>query len=572
VNNTIKATVSKVQRNTTSKQSVKRLKFTNSEEARKTLFELNSIAESCEVEEKELEAIMPGIINLLEEEVNSLDQYENGMDFINNTESTQGASSTNGTIQAPKTQTYAHLDNGSKQLDCPLVEASSSIQKERKEPQVVTRSIINQRRKVATENRVNAIVFDLSNEQLNFFSRYRPDTYVKEKLKVQLDSRRGSSGCTILGNRLFVYPLTEGDHDKIIRNKNWSLANNSQTSLENKGNCFILKGLSVNEIERNEHIANDLKQMGVLSWTPLIGKHIKEANDHVGVRCETSNRAELCQILTMHYANGKKYDIGQNEVVEASFDPMCKQPRQCFNCNKWTNHLAKECRPEEEKCKNCGMKAHTVKNEECTLPSICSNCPANCKDGHGSRDWWCPTRQNLMLENLNLNAFYATGLNLKRMPKNGKARFSEVVKRNLEATKITDNFNVWKSGADSKVYGVEKRVEQEMDKFRGDVGAIKMDAATCVLDMKEVIKISREAVDKIGEHMDRMVEARIKETESRLEKVENNSKQNLNYILRLNEATGTWKSQSDARLAKVESFIGKFKNSWSGEAFWDSQE
>lgn len=51
------------------------------------------------------------------------------------------------------------------------------------------------------------------------------------------------------------------------------------------------------------------------------------------------------------------------------------------------------------------------------------------------------------------------------MPKNRKSRFSEVVKGNLEATKITDNFNDWKSGADSKVYGVEKRVEQEMISF-----------------------------------------------------------------------------------------------------------
>jgi len=52
-----------------------------------------------------------------------------------------------------------------------------------------------------------------------------------------------------------------------------------------------------------------------------------------------------------------------------------------------------------------------------------------------------------------------------------------------------------------------------------------------------VIRMSREAFDKIGEHwrtleFNRMVEARIKATESRLENVENNVKQNSNHIKR----------------------------------------
>ena len=73
-------------------------------------------------------------------------------------------------------------------------------------------------------------------------------------------------------------------------------------------------------------------------------------------------RAELSEILTNHFVNGKVYRLGRKEIY-VRFDPDIQNPS--YNCLKFDDHLAEDC-VNEAKCHNCGENEHLNEDEVCS--------------------------------------------------------------------------------------------------------------------------------------------------------------------------------------------------------------
>jgi hypothetical protein len=150
--------------------------------------------------------------------------------------------------------------------DFPSANGTSSYVKATHKPIMITREQYNKKKEDVPKPKTIMIL--LTQDQLKFaHSGINIGAYVMEKTQARLEVSSGAAnGYTLINHKLFLYPGTNDDHDKIFKNKVWALGHNEMFSLENKGNFLILRGISVEEIETHSQIKEDLQRIGVKCW------------------------------------------------------------------------------------------------------------------------------------------------------------------------------------------------------------------------------------------------------------------------------------------------------------------
>ena len=159
--------------------------------------------------------------------------------------------------------------------------------------------------------------------------------------------------------RLYVTPLTEDDHDEIIRSNK---INSFQTqTLPNKDRHLILK-VSYNEIEESQKVKENLLNMGIESWEPLINDGSVESRDDQKVRCKCKSRTELSNILLKYFKEGRRFLLKGNLSTDVTFHSESKMPVQCFNCHSYDGHKAENC-TRKTVCPNCCNKNRDIETK-----------------------------------------------------------------------------------------------------------------------------------------------------------------------------------------------------------------
>jgi hypothetical protein len=188
-------------------------------------------------------------------------------------------------------------------------------------PKMLTREQYS--RKKDDTPKPKTILILLTQDQLKFAqSGVNIGEYVMEKTQSRLEFSSGAvNGYTLINHKLFLYPGSNEDHDKIFTNKKWSLGSNEMYSLENKGNLLILRGVSVEEIETHAKISEDLQRIGIKRWRPLVGEDTK----YMGVKAECHTRGNLIDIMHKHFVDGRSYSLNNGKTAYVRFDPDIKK-------------------------------------------------------------------------------------------------------------------------------------------------------------------------------------------------------------------------------------------------------
>ena len=442
----------------------------------------------------------------------------------------------------------------------------NSMTQEKSKPKVITRESLQEKKK-RFENKPNAILIFLMDDQNKFIDNNDLDKYISDKTDIKLDSRSGSNGKghTKIGKKLFLYPESDRDHDNILRNKNWMFNKNQMTSLENRSNYVILRGISINEIENSQTIRQDFSKMNIESWSALI----EGENNHLAVKCKMITRADLSEILSNYYIDGKKYLLPNNKIAQVRFDPDIQNPIQCYACYKFEGHTAEKCPLEHPKCEHCGETKHVdpLKQEKCEKKACCINCGKT----HGARDKRCEVSTAERNSKMQSQVHLITGKFLVRPPRNRRSQYVEMVKKHQESFTAEKDFDNWKSSANSRVDNIERRYEDGLKKMEGDMTEIKCKAGAYVDDMKKILQIAENSIAKINDHMDLSIEIRCKKIESKILEIEAKSETIATNLDSWRMKVETNLEEKENKIAKAEHFIESFKQAWSqtgNSAFW----
>lgn len=242
---------------------------------------------------------------------------------------------------------------------------------------------------------VNDILFKLTKEEA---SKWHEEENLTESVANAININILEA--RLQGQRLYISPKDEDDHDKIIRQT--AIPTFDVKTLFNKKIHFVLKELSFNDIEANPSIKEDLISLGVVKWAPLFDDGSEEANRDEKVRCKCRSRADLSNIMLKYFAHGKRYKTIQNYSVTATFHPDIANPIQCFKCFSFDGHMAHKC--EKLVCGRCGAPNHDI--DSCDSEKLCC---ANCSGKHEARDLRCHNYQEERTKLEELEAFHMTG-------------------------------------------------------------------------------------------------------------------------------------------------------------------
>jgi hypothetical protein len=503
---------------------------------------------------------------------NNMLSTSNGENQTNNKDQSQ---TQNGRVPPPSSTEVMETEACSEK-ECP-VSSKHSEQKREYKPRVVTREDLESYKNKQRIDRPNAILIHLTQEQVKWVNGVNMVQYTLQKLKAKLDEKF-FRGYSVLGTKLFLYPLSTSDHDHIIRNSNWPLGSNEQSSLENKGSSFILKGISVNEINNNYHIKKELEGLGVKHWEPLI----KGEMDHTMVRCECASRADLTLILSKCYVDGRKFKLINGKEIYVSFNPSIAKPNQCYKCLKFTDHLAANCNQQHETCGRCGNERHEECEENCMEKKFCVNCPSTCNSDHGSRELRkCKRYQDIRTEALNQKVFFITGRMINRPLGNKNERYAVSRKKMEQGLQVAEKFDCWENSANIQVTNVQRQMEEKAQKWEGDLLDVKSRAVGYVDNMDQILKLAQKAYSEINERIDKAVERKTEEHEKWLQELENRAEEvdgeidrldkNLAIISDWSVAVDKKQVAQDVRLMEIEAFINKCKQHHSESSqvqFW----
>ena len=250
---------------------------------------------------------------------------------------------------------------------------------------------------------INTVLFKLTREETQKWNDDENLTEnVSKALGIDIQEAR------LNGQRMYVSPMNEEDHDKIIRQT--AIPVYETKTLHNKSVHFILKELSFNDIQSSVKIQNDLKFMGVTKWAPLFeDDESEEAKRDERVRCKCKSRADLSSIMLKYFEHGKRFCTSDNYAVTTTFHPDIKNPTQCYKCFSFDGHMAKVC--SKLVCGRCGEDDHDLDSCQSAKP-----CCSNCGGKHEARDFRCSMYQNERVKAEELECFHITGEVIKKMP------------------------------------------------------------------------------------------------------------------------------------------------------------
>lgn len=265
---------------------------------------------------------------------------------------------------------------------------------------------------------INTILFKLNKDEADKWLKIADDddkdltNEVKKAININIKEAR------LQGQRLYISPLSQEDHDAIVLQKGIEVFETK--TLYNKSTHFIIKEISYNDIVKSKSIQDDLKAMGVVKWAPLFDDGSVESKMDAKVRCQCESRAALSDIMIKYFEGGRKFKTYNNLIALASFHPDIKNPVQCFKCHSYDGHMAYKC--DKLICGRCGEPNHCV--DEC-LSSV-AKC-TNCGERHEARDLRCVVYQDKRVLNEEQACYGITGESLKkfRMFKNRKISYAQ---------------------------------------------------------------------------------------------------------------------------------------------------
>jgi hypothetical protein len=387
-------------------------------------------------------------------------------------------------------------------------------------PRVITRDQYSKKKENTPKPKTILIL--LTQDQLKFaHSGANLGAYVMDKTKARLEISSGAvDGYTLINHKLFLYPGTNDDHDKIFTNKSWSLGRNQMFSLENKGNCLILRGISVEEIETHDHIKDELSRIGIKSWKPLVGEDPK----HMGVKVECHTRGNLIDIMHKHFVDGRSYSLNNGKTAYMRIDPDIKNPMQCFKClalpsSKSPGHFADKC-PKEQLCGNCGQRAHVDDPNDCERRPSCVNCPSNERNNHSSFDRKCPTFMAQKEELIRQEVYNITRKLYNRLPSSRKEQYAEIVKKNAEASQVAQDMGKIKEMAESQMGSLERRFGEKVSSWDRYFNELKLCAASTAEGMRLTLEETRATCGRITELVDKAIEVKLEETKAKVYRLE----------------------------------------------------
>ena len=106
----------------------------------------------------------------------------------------------------------------------------------------------------------------------------------------------------IRDNRLYVYPNSQEDFEKITTDTINSLSKCNRKTIPYKGDTLIVSKLTFRELNSNPMLQEKFKNWGITSWSPLV----ENKWDYRGVKCKCRKRGSLAEIMRTYYLEGTK--------------------------------------------------------------------------------------------------------------------------------------------------------------------------------------------------------------------------------------------------------------------------
>ena len=236
---------------------------------------------------------------------------------------------------------------------------------------------------------------------------------------------------------------------------------------------------------------NELKTMGIIKCAPLI----EDDREFLAIKATCRSKADCKYILKTYYLNGKTFKTNNGRIIQAKIGPNVPNPKQCFNCFKFTDHYASECTEQSPTCEKCGIPGHKKANCTSKLP----NC-LHCNGCHDARDRDCKVykeKKKILISDVLIDI---TGSAMDK-PSNNEEKRAEARARQKEGLFMAESFNVWQAQAEKRVEYAERNVHTVEEKVDGYFQNIKKEVEKNSSTLVEAVKLAQNTHNQINEHM-----------------------------------------------------------------------
>jgi hypothetical protein len=155
-------------------------------------------------------------------------------------------------------------------------------------------------------------------------------------------------------------------------------------ALNDKFLSLVGFNISLNEINSDQKIQQELASRGIVCWEALQSQHPEKKS----VKFHFNDREKTILFLKNFYVSDFKTFDNKKEQITIRIEPDIPSPLQCHKC-QLLGHVKEKCQA-QELCGQCLATDHVTK--ECTITDKTLHKCAQCESisGHGSIDRKCP--------------------------------------------------------------------------------------------------------------------------------------------------------------------------------------
>jgi hypothetical protein len=212
------------------------------------------------------------------------------------------------------------------------------------------------------------LVINLNNKERQVTS---PMLLEEVKKKLTFDLRSIDK----VGDRVYLYTHKQAHAEEIMKQDSDFLKGCSRKNMDLINTTFIIYNTSINEINDNTNLKQQLNNLGISAFEGLN----KKDKNSLAVRAFCDTKSKVKDLFIKYYESGIKITIDDEEVT-LKMEADCGRPTQCFKC--WQiGHHRNQCKPDmAELCAKCGEPGH--------LKANCKNKPhcAFCGGDHNALD------------------------------------------------------------------------------------------------------------------------------------------------------------------------------------------
>ena len=430
---------------------------------------------------------------------------------------------------------------------------------EQREVQKKNRQIRNhnmyKKTQARNDRKPNTIVYSMNESQMQVIRNVNVEKMVVMQTGAQI---RDSA---IKGNRLFIYPRTQSDFEGIFGCTSWEFSKNECFSLENRDYMVIISFLGIEDVEYNNTIKTELKSMGIVKWDPLI----EDDREFLAIKATCRSKEDCKSILKNYYLNGKTFKTINGRSIQAKIGPNVPNPKQCFNCFKFTDHYASECTDSAPTCEKCGKNGH--KKADCTSKE--PTC-LHCNGCHDARDRDCKVykaKKKTLISDVLIDI---TGSAMDK-PSNNTDRRAEARARQKEGIFVAESFNVWQVQAEKRVEYAERNIHNVEEKVDEYFQKVKIDVEKNSSTLVEAVKLAQNTHSQINDHMlkvstevtlklEKKMANEVNKLTNGLDTLDNNVKMVYNELKSWRDSAERNDAIVDNRLQNIENYLTKNGN------------